>query len=69
MIASLIVSDSRTAAKRCRTCKQPLPQGPRIRLCARCGEPIRLHDKWVFMTRRKRTAVEHRNCDNPESYT
>jgi predicted amidophosphoribosyltransferase len=59
--------------KECPSCKRPASRMPK-RFCSRCQKPIRAHDKW-FMYRKWRrlggvfvTVIEHRHCENPQSY-
>jgi hypothetical protein len=51
----------------CPTCKQPIKTAVR-RVCAKCHSPIALHDKYFFKTVEGNTFLEHRHCDNKESY-
>jgi predicted amidophosphoribosyltransferase len=54
-----------TEERICPTCLRPYkPNDQDRRVCAKCGNPILKHDKYRFV----KSAVEHRNCDNPTAY-
>jgi hypothetical protein len=58
--------------ERCPHCQQRMPK-PKVkrvpdRICRSCGDPVLVHHKWKHVTDGTMTWVEHRHCDNPESY-
>lgn len=69
---------------RCETCLNGIPPSrTEPRICAKCGEVIQQHHKYFmrnieallvapdglsYQFRRKVTVLEHRHCDNPDSY-
>lgn len=55
-------------SKRCPTCKQVVPDKVQVRMCYKCNLPIALHDKYRYVNRFGMTTLEHRHCDNTDSY-
>ena len=54
-----------TEAQRCPTCHRPWDANKTAgRVCARCKRQILRGEKYRFIGSR----VEHRDCDNPDSY-
>jgi hypothetical protein len=54
--------------KRCPTCKQVIADKVNVRTCYKCLFPIGRHDKYRYVNRVGITTIEHRHCDNKESY-
>lgn len=54
--------------ERCRTCGQPIGKWQPSRICRLCKRPIAKGHKWRFVAVRGRTTLQHRNCQNPDSY-
>lgn len=52
---------------RCRLCKMPLSP-TRVRRCRRCNLIIARHDKYIHVTVRGKTMLEHRDCSAPDVY-
>jgi hypothetical protein len=58
--------------ERCEHCGHSI--GPRkpMRICTLCKRPISKREKWHFIDvmigKVRTTQVQHRHCDNPESY-
>ena len=50
---------------RCPCCRKPYNETNSRRVCRKCKMQIGSHDKWFFADDGR---VEHRHCDNPESY-
>lgn len=63
---------SEAIRERCPHCQQRMPKPKAVRaydrICRNCSQPIRTHHKWKVITDGSASWVEHRHCDNPESY-
>lgn len=55
--------------KRCPECKQTIPDARAyVRHCGKCGLPIELHHKWIYVFKGKNVQMQHRQCDFPTQY-
>ena len=53
---------------RCHSCFQHIPDLTKLRICLQCKRPIARHDKYICVTSRGSTKLQHRHCDNPTDY-
>jgi hypothetical protein len=52
----------------CPTCKQTIPRPGSKRICAHCKSPIRLHDKYYYLTDPHGSYIVHKDCANPTAF-